>query len=281
MAVPIGVGVAGSKSDKKNAPAPPDYMGLVREQGDIQNRLLDQQTRANRPNQSTPYANSTWQQSPDGTWNQNVAFNGPLGEVNASLQQQVKDAMGQPLDFSSAPGLTSGDAARDQAINAAYGQAESRLNPQWQQRENSLRARLLAQGLQEGSGAYKKAMANLGQERNDAYASAMNAAIGQGTSAGSALFNQSLAARQQSLSEMLRQRGQAFGELQQMQGMTQMPGFSQAGQGQAPNLLGAGGMQDAANFRNFQYHNQAVSDFWSQIMNLMGTGGSIAAGGGF
>lgn len=279
MAVPLAAGYAGSKSSKKNAPPPPDYKGLAQQQGDQQNALLDKQTRANRPNQSTPYASSQWEIGPDGQSSQTVGFTGALKGLNESLQQQSADAMGQPLDFSSLPGLTDGAAARDQSITAAYDQSKSRLDPQWQQRENQTRARLAGQGLQEGSAAYDKALASLGQERNDAYSSAMNGAIGQGTSAGSALFNQSLASRQQGLSEALRKRGQAFSEMQGMQGMLQMPGFSQAGQGQAPNLLGAGGMQDASDFRNYQSHNQQVSDFYSSLMQLLGTGGSIAAGG--
>jgi hypothetical protein len=281
MAVPLGIGYAGSKSDKKNAPAPPDYQGLARETADLQHGLLQEQTRANRPNQSTPYASSTWAQGPDGSWTQGVQFNGPLAGMNQSLMQQAADATSSPLDFSGIPGLTNGDAARDQAINAAYGQATSRLDPQWQQREDQLRARLMGQGLTEGSAAWDKAMNSLGQQRNDAYTSAMNSAIGQGTEAGSALFNQSLAARQQGVAEALRRRGQAFGELQQMQGLTQMPGFSQAGMSEAPNLLGAGGMQDAANFRNYQNHQQQVNDFYNTLFNLFGKGGAMMAGGGF
>lgn len=258
-----------SNQPGKNAPPPPDYMGLAQQQADAQQQLLQQQTQANRPDQSTPFATATWTTGPDGRQTQSTNFNGPLAGLNSSLQQQAADAMSSPFSLDGLPGLTDGASARQQAIDAAYGDATSRLNPQWQQRENDTRSRLLGQGLAEGSEAYNNAMASLGRERNDAYTSAMNSAIGQGTSAGSALFNQSLAARNQKLAEALRQRGQAFGELQSLQGFTAMPGFMGAGQGSAPNLLGAAGMQDAANWRQTEDQRQ-------RVMDMIGGGADIA-----
>jgi hypothetical protein len=252
------------------APPPPNYTGAAQQQANQQNALLNQQTQANRPNQSNPYASVDWQQGPDGQWSQNTSFAGPMGDLNASLQQQAATAMGTPFSLDGLSPLTDGAAARDQAIAAAYGQSTSRLDPQWAQRENETRSRLLGQGLAEGSEAYKSAMASLGRERNDAYSSAMNSAIGQGTSAGSALFNQSMATRQQGLAEALRRRGQAFGEIQQMQGLTSMPGFMGAGQGQTPDLLGAMGMQDDAQWRQYLANRQNTTDAIGGGMQVLG-----------
>lgn len=258
-------------------PPPPDYMGIARQQGEIANRLLEQQTRANRPNQSTDFASSTWEQGPDGQWRQRVGLNGPLAEASNRAQLSAAEMMGQPLDLGSLPGLTTGEQARQQAIDAAYGQASSRLDPQWRDMEEQNRTRLLNQGLAEGSEAYNRAMDRLSGQRNDAYNQAMFSAIGQGTSAGNALFNQSMSARQNALAEMLQRRSLPMQELQQLQGLTSMPGFSGAGQGQAPNLMGAAQAGDAASMQRYQMQQQQMMDAINAIMQLAGTGAMVAS----
>ena len=111
------------------APAPPDFQGLAQQQANAQNQQVSQQTQANRPNQSSPFASLTWQVGPDGRPMQSSQFSGALGGASSALQQQAAGALGSPLNFGSVPGLTSGADARDQAITSAYGQATSRLDP--------------------------------------------------------------------------------------------------------------------------------------------------------
>lgn len=243
-----------------SAPPPPNYRAAAQETADASQNAVNQQTQANRPNQSTPFASVGWTQGPNGQWTQNTAFSGPLAGLSESLQQQAAQAMSTPFSLSGLPGLSTGEDARKQAIDAAYGQATSRLDPQWAQREGENRSRLLGQGLAEGSEAYNNAMANLSRERNDAYGGALSSAIGQGTEAGNALFNQSLAARQQGLAEALRSRGQAFGELQGLQGLTQMPGFQGAGLAQAPDYMNALGLQQQADWQAYDAKNQGTTD---------------------
>ena len=259
-------------------PAPQNYQGLAQQQADQQNAMLGQQTQANRPNQTNAFgASSTWSQGPDGQWNQSTQFGGPLGNLNQSLQQQASQAMSTPFSLGGLPGAVSGQEARDQAISSAYGQATSRLDPQFNQREQALESRLMNQGLQPGSEAYENARQRFSQERNDAYGGAMANAIGQGTAAGSTLFNQGMMSRQQALSELLLQRGQAMGELQGLQGFTGQSGFSQAGMGQAPQLLQAGAMQGADDWRRYQARQQQQADLFGAGMDLLGTGASLFA----
>jgi hypothetical protein len=272
-----GLNAVGSGlGDKMKAPPPQDYMALANQQAANQQALLSQQTRANRPNQSNPYATRAWTEGPDGQWSSSDQFTGAMGELNASLQQQARDAMSTPFSLSGLPGLTDGAAARDQAISSAYGQATSRLDPAFAQREDAMRTRLVNQGLQPGSEAYNREMEMFGREKNDAYGGAMSSAIAQGTSAGSALFGQSMSSREQALEEMLRQRGQAMGELHGMNGMLGQSGFHGAGLGEAANLLGAGGMQDASDMGRWQQQMQMLSDALSSLMQLGGTVGSVA-----
>lgn len=262
---------------KSGGPPPGDYMGAVQEQADKQRQFLNEQTQANRPNQSTPFASSQWTKGPDGQWQQNVSLNGKLGESSNALQNQLAEQVRQPLDFSTLPELGTGESAREEASKAAYDQAASRLDPQWQQTEERNRTRLLNQGLAEGSEAYNKAMDRLSQQRNDAYNQANFSSIREGTAAGQALFGQNLTARNQKMQEVLRARSQPQQELGFLQSLLGMPGFSQAGQGQAPNLFGAMSAQDQANLMRWQMGQQGRADTIGGITDLITTLGPLIA----
>lgn len=147
----------------KGAPAPPDFT-----------RAAEMQAASGKVN--SPFAQ--W----DGN---NLRFIGGLGQGVTNLMNQI-GTQGSPM---------TGDAARQQAIDSAYQQSTSRLDPQWDRRESALRVQLANQGLDPSSEASARAMQEFGQQRNDAYGSAMSSAINQGTLAGSALFNQNLQAQ--------------------------------------------------------------------------------------
>lgn len=198
-------------------------------------REAEESQRINRPNISTPTGSYTWERAPDGTLTLRQGYTPELQGLNASLQQQAA-AMGGPMDWGQFGTLPTGEAARQQAIDAAYGQSTSRLNPFFQQREESERARLINSGIAEGSEAYNNAMGALSRERNDAYQGAMNAAIGQGAQAGQAIFQQGLQGRQQAISEALRRRGQPLQELAQLQGLNRQPTVNPV---MTPQLLAA------------------------------------------
>lgn len=267
----------GDEGGKKAAPAPADYQGLVREMGDINQRMLEEQTRQNRPDQRTPFASTIWETGPDGRPVQRTQLEGGLGQAATALQGQLAESLGVPLDFSGLPELGTGETARQQAISAALGQAESRLNPRFATARERERTRLLNQGLVEGSEAFNRAMGELGQQETDAYNQALFSAQREGTAAGQALFGQNLASRQQMLGELLRKRSQPLSELQGLQGFTAMPGYAQAGRGQAPDLFGAATAQDAAAFRNWQARMQNMADMYGAGLDLLGTFGSLAA----
>jgi hypothetical protein len=132
--------------------------------------------------------------------------------------------------------LPTGQEARDQAITSAYGQSTSRLDPMFAQREDQMRARLANQGLDPGSQAADTAAGNFGRERNDAYTQALANAIGQGTSAGNAIFNQGVTAQ----GLPYQQLGALAGLLGQNQGReTQYLNAAQAQYQGAQNQYGA------------------------------------------
>lgn len=251
---------------KKQAPQPPDYKGAAEAQGAASAASTATQTAANRPNQSNAFgANVGWTQGPDGQWHQSQSFGGPMGQAAAGLQQQLF-GLGGPMDWSQFGKVQDGSAATDQA----YGQAVSRLDPEWQQRETQMRSRLANQGLDPNSEAARGAQRQFDQGRNDAYGSARAQAVGLGDS----VFRNNMMARQQAIAEALRARGQPLSELQALQGFLQQPGFIGAGQAAPTNYLNAAGLQWNADLGRWQATNEANADLIGGAAQL----GQAAAG---
>jgi hypothetical protein len=251
----------------KGGPAPQDYQAINQEQ-----------IAANRPNQSTPYGSSSWHKDANGNWTQTTEFNGQLGDAFKNLSGQFASATSSPLDFSGAPALQYGEDARKAATDASYRQETSRLDPMWSQREGAERQRLIGQGLDPDSEAYKNSMGDFGRQRNDAYQGAINNSIGLGQSAAGQMFDQSAMAHQMGIADILRKRNQPLQELGQMQGMLQMPGFNQATGG-----VEAARLKDAAEHQRSQDQQGGMNDMLSGLLSLGGTliGGPAggAAGG--
>lgn len=252
------------------APRAPDFNAAAQQQQASSQQATAQQTAANRPNQSNAIGGySNWVQGADGQWTQQSGLNGPLGGAAAGLQGQAANALANPLDFSSLGPMMTGDAARDQAITAAYGQATSRLDPRFAQQEESLRTRLANQGLEAGSEAFGNEMQNFGQQRNDAYGSAMNSAIMQGQAAGDSVFRNSLAARQQGGNEMMTARSQPLNELAAMLGLSGQSGFQGAGRADPLQSLAAAMGQGNLDMARWQAENQMGADAMGGGMSMV------------
>jgi hypothetical protein len=167
---------------------------------------------------SNPFASNTVTTGPDGRPMQSTQFAGGLGDAAAGLQQQA-GGLGQAMDWSQFGQVGTGDDARNQAVNASYGQATSRLRPQWDKRMEAQRTQLLNQGFDPTSEGYKGAMQDLNFARNDAYGGAMNSAQMMGQQAGDSVFRNNLMGQQNSISNALRQRGQPLDEMSQLMGL--------------------------------------------------------------
>lgn len=259
----------------KQAPKPGNYTAAAEKQAQAGTQATNTQTNANRPDQNTPFGFSNWTQGPNGQWSQNTGLNGGLGDAATGLQNQAA-GMAAPMDWAQFGKLDDGSAARDQAINAAYGQATSRLNPQWAQAAQLNSSSLANSGLDPNSQAARGQNLQFAQAKNDAYGSAMNSAIAQGTAAQTATFGQNMMARQQAIAEALRKRGQPMSELAALQGFTQMPGFMGAGQGATPQYLQAMQGQDAYNLNAWNMQNQANADVWGGVMQGVGGAAGVA-----
>ena len=158
----LGGGLLGALGGKgEDGPAAPDFAAAARAQAD-----------SGRINQSNPFGSTSWSIGPDGRPTQNTQLMGQIGSQGP---------------------IGTGDQAREQAIAAGYNSAASRLDPQWSQREEAMRARLAAQGLDPGTQAADAEIGNFNQARTDAYGQALMDAIKGGTLAQTATFNQNLA----------------------------------------------------------------------------------------
>lgn len=253
------------------APPPTDWKGMQAQVTSAADKTLAN----NRLNTSNPFSSQTF--NPDGSTSQQ--FNGGLGTANAGLMGQA-GALGQGMDWSQFGPVGTGDGARDQAINASYGQATSRLDPQWQKREEAQRTQLLNQGLDPSSEAYKNQMSDLGNQRNDAYTSAMNMAIGQGTAAGDSAFRNNMLGHQQSIADAIRQRQMPLEEMQKLGGlMGQQPGYNQDGS-TMQGAMASTGIQQAADKQAWdqkQAADAAAAGTAGGVMSGIGTAAGIAA----
>lgn len=195
-----------------------------------------------------------------------------LNNLALSSTGQVKDAMGKPLNYDGLPQLQGLDiskltqmigfdpssipagptgldlsglpaapkadeAARQAASDALYGQATSRLDPQFAQQQKETETQLINSGVPRGSEAWNNAMSQFGRQKTDAYDTAQRSAIagatdyetGQfgmantayntGLNTAQSKFTASQQARQQAISEALSkssvssaQRAQQLGE---------------------------------------------------------------------
>ncbi len=109
------------------------------------------------------------------------------------------------LDYSgltALPGTNDFGAEQKRMADSVYGQAASRLDPQWQQSDSDLKSQLAAQGISEDSDAYRRAEDNQGRSKNDAYNQAIYSAQQAGSAEQSRLFGMALSARQQGQGEV-------------------------------------------------------------------------------
>lgn len=311
------------KGSSKQAAAQ-DPAATAAAQGAVNKETAVAQAWLNNVNQNTPYGNLSYTQNGTGTDgtprfqsdvtlspeqqqilnNQNQQqiglgnlANGYVGKIGDTLNQPFPadglSPMQNSINYGSLSQVPqSADdfmALGDKTTNAMY----SRLNPQFDRQEQSIRTQLANQGVMPGSEAWKNEFNDFGQQKNDAYQQAVVAGQNQANTA----FNQSLAGHQQGASELssnanfqnnARQQGlteQSFlrqmpiNEYNALSSGTQVqsPQFAPsqgAGQMQAPNLAqlyqNQQNTQQAGLNANAASKNQATS-------NLFSLGGSLGS----
>ena len=283
--------MGGKGSNKPDSMSANDMMRIAAIEQSMNQNMLREQTRANRPSQVTPWGTTTWEEGPGGEWTQTVELSGPQqealesqqaigagrGALAESLMGRMRGEFEEPIGWdplSMNEVMPSGE-ARQRAEDALYRRASSRLDPYWQQQEEATMSRLWNQGLRPGDEAYDAAMANMGRARTDAYQTAMDQAIAGGGAEMERGFGMDLRRRQQALSEALRRRGQTLGEISALTSGTgvdvpDMPGFTASGRVAGADLTGAaeaGQRQAWDRYSAEQAEDQAL---WSGITGAVG-----------
>lgn len=268
-------------------PPPPDYRAAAKETAEGNLEAAKFATKANRINQNTPYGNLTYDYLPQydskgeetgSGWTQNLtlapkaqqaldeqlALNQKYGQVaNIGFDSARKIFENPQLDISELPErpINVGQTAQ-QAIM-------SRLQPQFQQREEALRQQLANQGIGLGSTAFGREMNTFNQARNDAEMQAALQAINLDQANRSAALQEQayLQDRPLNLINALRTGNQVQSP--------QFQQFAQQATTQGPDLLNATQAQyqselDASNAKNAQNA--------SGLSGLLGVGGAVAGG---
>ena len=136
--------------------------------------------------------------------------------------------------------------------NALYKANTQYLDPQFQQAQSDLENRLANQGITQGSEAYNRAMQNFGNQKQQAYESARNQAIGGGINAAQGMFGMNLQGGQFANQAL----GQQFG-----QSVTQQ---------QLANA--AANQNNQLALANQQAYNQAIAQQYGQGMGAQQAG---------
>jgi hypothetical protein len=283
---------------KKSAPPPPDYAAAAEATAAGNREMLEMQTRANRPNQTTPWGTSTWSEGKDGMWEQRIELT-PQQQAALEDQQNIQagrsglalsllDRAGgefaDPMDWDQfgeyTSDLSSGAEARAAAEEASYNQAASRLDPRFSQRREEMDAGLRAQGLRPGDEAYDRAMGNLGRDENDAYNQAMYSAILTGGAEGQREQAMDLAAgsfgnqvRAANVGEEMQRRGFSLNEINsiltgQQVNMPSMPGFNSAGFTPGPDYMSAANLGYQGQLDQFSAENAWKNSLMSGVGGL-------------
>lgn len=153
-------------------------------------------------------------------------------------------------------------AAGQRVADSVYGQAQSRLDPQFQQQQNDLRARLANSGIAEGSEAYNRELGNFNRSKTDAYADANFRAIQAGGAEQSRLFGIDQAQGQFANQAQQQAYGQSMGNAQ-LNNAAQGQIF---GQNQSAAQFGnqAQAQQFAQNQSQGQFYNAAQDQDYTQ-----------------
>lgn len=160
------------------------------------------------------------------------------------------------LDKSGLPSLQTGIEGAgdgkylDQAQNAVYGQMASRLDPQWNNKEEEYKSQLADQGIPQNSEAWNRAMDDFTRQKTDAYQSANNAAVGAGNALQGQLFGQRVTAGQ-------------FGNSAQDQAFNQLLSSGQFTNSALGQLFGQ-------NLAGGQFGNQAQNQAFQQLLSKAG-----------
>lgn len=215
-----------SKKDPPAPPAAPDPTVVIGAQQEASTEAARLAAQMNRVNQVTPFGSRTYTNDGNDNWTQTDTIDPAIRDrlmsevgLGTRVLQLAGDRLdsalastANPFDMSAAPAtrslsfadlgpLDDGSQVRDRAFNLML----DRLAPEFAKDRSALDARLAAQGIGSGSEAYARENDDLTTAQNK---SRIDAFLQSGAEA-DRIFGQSLAGRQQGVSEELALTGDA------------------------------------------------------------------------
>ena len=271
----------------------------------------DRRTLANRPNQKTPFGDINWTQTmvrdpatgkmvPQWTQTQTL----PESQADALRKQQgITDqragaaaAPGGRLEgdfanridysgFTDIPDIEAFPELRQRSEDASYGRSVSRLDPQYQERDEQIQIQLRNKGLRPGTDAYNREYDAFTRDRSDAYERARFGATQEGRVEAAQTYDQQY--RTQAQAAKLRDRDINEAENQRTEGvrdinalirpgdevgLPKMPSFDNASTAGSPDYFGA---LDASQGEQRTIYNAALAGDQA-LMTSLGKLGSGA-----
>ena len=284
----------------KKSPSPPpapDPAKTAAAQGAINKETALAQARLNMVDEFTPYGSSTY--SPTGEEidgiqrykrtttlspaqqniiNQQLGISQQLNTLAGEQIGRVSGNLATPYSYEGLPAAPVADAAaRQQTIDALYGQFKSRLDPRFSEEQTALQTQLANQGIMTGSDAYTKELERLGRTKNDAYTSALNQAIASGGAEQSRLFGLQGSARERAIQEYAAQRNAPLNETVALMGAgpgVQNPTFSPIPQTgiSVADITGPTALQYQGQMNAYNQQRQAQNATTSGLFGLAGAG---------
>lgn len=201
-------GTKPGKAPTLKQPTPPDPY-----------KLIEEQAKANRVNESGPMGSLTYSRDPStGVWTANKEFSPEL----QGLYDQRIGMVGSDINAPDLPSSSDFSADADKLEKATFDRTKMLLDPQFSQEEEQMRSRLANQGIMPGSEAYRNEFDPFAQRKREAYNAAALGAVGAGRQEQGRLFGQSMDVAKTGFGHNLQRRQQLYNELASLIGTQQI-----------------------------------------------------------
>jgi len=263
-----------------DAPAPPDYVGAAKAQGESNLEAAIASGKINNPNVVNPYGTQSvsWNgQQPtivqklspaqQALFDKTNAAKGSLANAGVAGARNVQTSLSSPLSFKSLPNAPqSSGQRRDDVIKAMM----SRVDTDTAGQRSARNSELIAAGIRPGTAAYDSAMGLIDRQYNDA----RQQAIKSGGEEASRDFGMDTQTRNQAIFELLQQRQVPLNEINALLSGSQV---SSPFAGNLGYQAGAN-VQAAPTFGATQAQGQAQQNQYNQQQAMYNN--NVAAGAG-
>lgn len=274
-----------------SAPAPPDYVGAAKAQGQSNLEAAIASGHINNPNVVNPYGTQTvsWKgQNPtivqtlspsqQALFDRTNTAKGSLANAGVAGARNVQTSLSNPLSFNGLPNAPqSSGQRRDDVIKSMM----SRVDQDTQGQRSAKNSELIAAGIRPGTAAYDNAMGLIDRQYNDARQQAITA----GGAEASRDYGMDLQTRNQAIFEQLQQRQVPLNEINALLSGSQVSspfagnlGYQAGANVQAAPTFGAAQAQGQAQQNQYNQQQAQYNGNINAGAGLIGSLGSAYLG---